>query len=881
MRLWPGRTDRDFSDEIEAHLASETDRLIRLGVAPADAAAQARRAFGNVTATRERFHLRGPRVLLEQAQQDLRYAGRSLRRSPGFAAIAVLCLAVGISVNTAAFSVLNALLFRDFPGVVAQHELATILIGEETKWGRSGASFAAYPDWEEFRSGLSAFSGIAAFGSANISARATREPEAVRGDFVSPGFFELLGTRPAAGRFFSPTDDSGTETHTVVLSHKYWERAFDGRTDFAAMHLTVGTQAFDVIGVAPEGFVGLYPGELLDSDIGSPELYVPLAAAPLVRAGSAQTNVTAQLDDRWLRIVGRVGRAASIDEARAQAEGVAARIATRYPTQRKGAYTTLFTGGAATAKADEQFIGVLSVMAVPVILLLVACANLANQLLARAVERRREIAVRLSLGATRGRVIRQLLIEAGALAVAASVIALLFARGILDAIRAFFLAIPFRIPFDGHVFVFTVCIAAATSVVFGLVPAFRATRVELAGALKDRSSGSGFRKSRLQSALIVVQIAASLALIAMSGVFVRAAEPKAFGVQSKDAGSTAVIALDLDLLGLSADAGRAYQAALLDRAGAVPSVAAVAIAPFSPVQQPNPLDMRDLSRPDGTASDADVARVSGNWFGLSDALPLAGRMLTAAELSGPPVVAVVDAVFASRWWHDSTAVGRSLVVGTGSDATTVTIVGVIDTIWDGAFRQPEGRMILPRGSTFDPRTYLYVRTRGPVEPLFGALRSAVTSLDPRMPVLWMRTLEDLSARDNAPMASLASGIRALGGVALALAALGLFGVMSFVVAQRRREIGIRVALGAQRNAVTWMVLRQALRLGAAGALAGTGIAIATAIVLRSLIHGMPSLEPASVAIAAAVMCVVAMVASAVPAQRAAGVDPNVALRDDA
>src|SRR4026209_194716 len=283
--------EQDFAEEIEAHLALETDRLIAGGMRPKEARAAAERAFGNRTAARERFHESHVWIPLEQLAQDCRYAVRSLRRTPGFALIATLILAVGISVNTAAFSVINAFLFRDFPGVVNRAELAGVLIGRDTEWERSHPSAASLADWELLRSGIPAFSGIAAYGMVQLSVRAGGEPQAVRGNLVSAGFFDVLGTRPAAGRFMTPGDDPRTLDQVVVISHRFWQKMFEGRPDFVGQVLTIGTRSFTILGVAPKGFFGLYPGEIVDPDLGAPELFVPLAAAPFLRAESALTDI--------------------------------------------------------------------------------------------------------------------------------------------------------------------------------------------------------------------------------------------------------------------------------------------------------------------------------------------------------------------------------------------------------------------------------------------------------------------------------------------------------------------------------------------------------------------------------------------------------------
>ena len=870
------RRDADFADEIEAHIALETDRLIAQGVPPDDARDRARRTFGNVTQARERFHERGVRLALSQLRQDLRYAVRSLRRSPGFAIVAVLCLAIGISVNTATFSLLNALLFRDFPGVVDQRRLATVLLGRDTEQGRYSPGEVSLPDWREVESGLPAFSGTAAFGMTSVSARTTGDAEAVRADFVSSGYFGLLGTRPAAGRLLSAADPG--DPRVAVLSWGYWDRAFQRRADLTGLTVTIGTQAFAVIGVAPRGFVGLFPAATLDADVSAPSLFLPLEAARLVRAGPAETDLAALLDDHWLWVVGRLRDGVTGRQAEEQAAIVAQRLAARYPAERSGAFAQVRAGAGAPVDPATTAAVVLSVMAVPLIILLVACANLANQLLARAVDRGGEIAVRLSLGASRGRVVRQLLVEAGAIALAASVVGLVLARVILDLLPRF-LALPYRVPFDGRVLLFSLSAAAATALLFGLVPALRATRAELSEVLKDRAAAGGRTRSRLQRLLIVAQIAASLALIALAGVFLRAAAPR-WSAQGDAGRRIAVVSLDLDLLRLEPAAGRAWQAALLERVNAVPGVVASAIAPISAFAEPDSRPIRDLTRDDGEADWEDVAEVWGDWFAVAPERLVAGRILTPAELSGPPVVAVVDAAFAREWWRDSSAVGRTLQIDEGAGAKVVTVVGVIDVIRTSPFRQAEGRVFIPASSGYNPRTYLYVRTAGPAGPMLDALTAVVRALDPLMPVRWARTRDDLAEQEVASFTLMGSGLRALGAVALALAALGLFGVMSFVVARRRREIAVRVALGARRVDVTGLVLRYALMLGMAGVLVGAALAIAAAVSLRAVIHGIPALDPASLAGAAVVMLAVAVAASLFPARRAARVDPSTALREE-
>jgi len=868
------RPDRDFAEEIKAHIDIEADRLIAAGMNPADARAAAERAFGNTTSARERFHeSRG--VLLEQLWQDLRYAARGLRRTPGFALVATLCLAVGISVNTAAFSVLNAVMFRDFPGVMRQSELATIRIGWQTQYGRSSPENLSVVDWDVLRQGLPAFSGIAAYHNLQLSVRAADEPRAIRGDLVSNNFFEVLGTRPAIGRFITAQEEPRDLDHVVVISFLLWQRTFNARPDIVGQVVTIGTRAFTIIGVAPEGFFGLYPGEVVDPDIGAPELFVPLAAAPLLRARPVPATPLASLEDRWLQVFGRLRPSATLAEAKTQVNGAAARLASAYPAERTNAFAELSAGGDRAKDYAELVSAVLFVMAVPAIILLVACANLANQLLARAIQRAREIAVRLSLGATRARVVRQLLVETALLAVMASGLGVVLARWLLDALRAWFLALPFRIPIDVRVLAFTVGLALATALAFGLVPALRATRSDLASTLKDGAPGTGYRRSRLRNALVISQIAASLAMIAVSSVFVRAAQRPPSALDQLE-NRVLLVSVNLDLLGFDSVTGRAYQRQALDRLSHLPGVAAAGMAPFAMFDM---LPGYPVTETGQTSNPRyfDLAQVSGGWFEATNTRPVRGRLFSAAEQAGPPSVAVVDEEFAKRFWGTEEPMGRALRIGGDSVPTLVTVVGVIPTRQEVSFRQAEGFVAIPQRQ-YNPRTYFYARTNRSAESMISGIGQAVGALDPRVPILWVRTLEDVAAREVAPLSMLATGLTSLGSVALALAALGLFGVLSFIVAQRRYEIGIRVALGARRIDVTWLVLRQALGLGAGGVLAGAAIAVATVILLRALIHGLQPVNLQVFATTSLIMVLVALLASALPARRAASVDPVKALR---
>jgi predicted permease len=865
------RRDEDFADEIASHIELETDRLVATGMSRADAHDAARRAFGNRTKAQERFHESRRIVIIEQLAQDLKYAARAMRRTPGFALVAIVCLAIGISVNTAAFSFLNAVAFRDYPGVVRQDRIVTMRMGQVEDGYRWSSENASFVEIDAMRRGITAFSGLAAVNNSQFSAGLAGDPQAVRGAFVSTNYFEVLGTRPAVGQFLAERDGD----QVAVISHGYWQRKFAGRADIVGQSLTIGTRVFSIIGVAPEGFFGLYPGEIIDPDVGAAEIFVPVGAAQFLRAGTASPGSPGAIRDRWLMLFGRLKDDASLADAQRQADAAAAQLAQAYPRERPAAFAELRTGGDRSKDAAELIAAMLAVMAVPAIILLVACANLANQLLARAIQRSREIAVRLSLGATRNRVVRQLLVETALLALVASGIGIILARWMLDGVRAWVLAIPFRIPIDARVLAFTVGLALFTALAFGLVPALRATRTDLTNALKDGAPGSGFRRSRLRNVLVVAQIAASLALIAVSTVFVRAGTRPPMPALDEIANRSLIVSLNLNLLAFDSVSGRSYQQRVIERLGATPGVSTVGLASFSMFDM---LPGERIAIPGARPWYEDMGSVSDSWFEATNTRAIRGRLFTAAEEAGPRTVAVVDETFARDQWRDADPVGQTMRVGEDSLSPMVTVVGVVPTRQEVSFRQPEGVMYFPMGSQYIPRSFFYVRTNGDAEQLIASVREAVRSVDPRVPILWVRTMEDVGDREVAAMTQIANGMASLGSVALALAALGLFGVLSFIVAQRRYEIGIRVALGARKTDVTWMVLNQSLRLGAAGVLAGGIIAIVAVILIRAIIHGIGGLDFVVFAGMSAVMLVVAVLASALPARRAAAVDPMTALR---
>lgn len=815
---------------------------------------------------------------MDDLMHDVRYASRLLRRTPGFTAVAVLCLAVGLGINAAAFGVLDALLFRDLPGVRQQNQLNTVLISHDfAEGGRSNAQQFSTADWEIMRGGIPAFSTMGLEGSVPLPLRVGGEPLAVRCDFVSGDLFATLGTRPAVGRLLNSRDDVANAPPVAVISYEYWQSDFDGRSDIVGQSLSVSDKSFTIVGVTPKGFVGLYPGEMDgDKQHGSPYAFLPVAAAPLVRVASRYATPNHALDDQWLVLVGRRRPDASEAQVHAQARATAARISATYPRERARADAEVRS--ATTASTVEEIAGVVAAMALPALILLVACANLANQLLARGIQRSGEIAVRLSLGATRARIVRLLLVETTLLALAASVAGLFVARVLVDALGAFALVLPFRIPIDTRVFVFSAALAVVTGAVFGLVPALRATRLDLARAVNEGSGSGGFKRSRLRDGLVVLQVAASVAMLALSGVFVRAAQQSHVIDTLHNSNRLLTVSINFDLLGYTEAARRDLQSRALERFRALPNVEAVSIATFSPLTSIPERRVSVIGDGQKRGRWQDIAAVRGDWFATWNLRPLSGRLLTDAELRGEQSVVVIDSMAATELLPGKNAIGQSLRIGDSTDARIVTVVGVVRTM--DKPRHEAGGMITLAASAFSARPTFYLRARGDAAALRPTVRAIMRELDPHLPVLEVATYGESLDLNAAPVTQLAQGAGGMGLVALLLAALGLSSVLAFVVEQRRREIGVRVALGAESGTITRMILRQSLKLVGIGIFAGALIAAGAATGLRSILFGLSPINPAAFVGSTAIMLVVALLSSVVPARRAAKVDPMVALRSN-
>jgi predicted permease len=806
--------------------------------------------------------------------EDVRYGLRSMLGARGLTLVAISTLALGIAASTAILSVVQGLILRPLP-VADPDRLAVVFA--QARDTRDYRKFS-YADYEDLRQ-VGGFQSLAAVQALRVSVSGPIENAVLWGELVSPNYFETLGTRVRLGRSFV----EGEHAPTVILSYATWQRRFAGDRAIVGRSLDLNRRTFTVIGVAPEGFRGAY------SIWFAPEIWVSTEANDILVP--EQRDLLQARGRTSFQLIGRLRPDASPAQARQQADVVVQRLAREFPQTNGNVDAAVFYERDArpepAAAAGFRLAALVFVILVGLVLM-VACGNVANILLARAAGRRKEIAIRMALGADGARVGRQFLTESFVLAVLAGGVGLVLAAWITRLLAQ--MQVPSAIPIvldvtmDTRVLVAGIGLALLTSLVFGLAPIVQAARIDVVSTLKDgQAMGGSARRAPLGNVLVVAQIAVSLTLLVAAGLFIRTlrqAETIPLGFESRN---VVIGTIDLGLNGYTDASGRQLYRTLLERTAALPGVTRSAIA--SPV----PLEFytsEDTVWSDGavtsTAKPAGEtvlsSAVSVGYFATMRTRIVVGRDFTDADLAGAPPVAVINEMMAQRMFPGGSALGRRLRVGT-ADAPAVTVVGIAQ---DGKYRDvmelPQPYLYLPLAQRYVPSATLVVRTAG--EPLASvmALRSAIRTLDPRLSLEDVKTLEALVVgRALLPYRVASSFAGVLGGVALSLALIGLYGLVMFVVSQRTREIGIRMALGATAANVAAMIALWGLRLAGIGILIGAVAAFGLARVLGGLI-GVSSADPWAFGGAALLMAGMAAAASYLPGWRAARLDPTITLK---
>jgi predicted permease len=808
--------------------------------------------------------------------QDLRYAIRMMGRTPAFTIVAVLTLALGIGANATIFSWLNAVLLDPLPGVAAPHELVSV-------HGTSRAQpiiSLSYPDFVDFRDRNRSFAGIFAAEESAVSLRAGEAPpERVWAQFVSGNFFDTLGVRALHGRTFLPAEDRTPGTHPVaVISAALWQRRFGGDPDVLGTPITINNRAFSIIGVAPPDFGG--------SDVGLRfEVWIPMMMVDVFAPGQNRIQTRG---NRWFSAHARLKPGVTLAQAQAEMDGLAQQLAREFPQTNDGIGVTMAPLWKSPRSAQEILGPVLLLlMGVVGVVLLIACANVANLLLARATGRRKEIAVRLALGAGRARLVRQMLTESTLLALlggAAGVAIAFWTSGLLMLMvppTDFPVAMDLRV--NPSVLAFTFGVALLTGLIFGLAPALQATRADLVAALKDEAASvsSGRRKGWLRNSLVVAQVSLSLVLLIAAGLFLRSLR----AVHTFDLGfnpqNVLLVSTDLFPNGYDSAKGRQFYEELLRRVEQLPGVRAATLS------RRVPLGFGGTSSTTFTVEGYEPAKDEQVWSFIYNVgpnylrameIPLArGRDFSVEDRRGAPAVAVINETLASRYWKDAHPVGRRFQFGDGEE--WITIVGVArDSKYRTLNERPSPMIFLPVLQFYRGDLNLHVRAAGDPTALTAAVTGEIRAMDPNLPVFNIRTMEG-NIRAASFQQRMASGLLGVFGfLALGLAAVGIYGVISYSVGQRMQEMGIRIALGAQRADILRLIVGQGMRLIAIGLAIGLAAAFGAARLMASLLFGVSATDTVTFAALPLLLAGVALLACYVPARRATRIDPIRALR---
>jgi len=804
---------------------------------------------------------------------DVRYALRTLSRSPGFAAAAIATLALGIGANTAVFSVVDSLILRPPPGLAQPGSLVWI-----SGVQRGRLQGLSYPDFEDLRLETGAFSGVFAVSRAAAHVSRGRDAERIRAHLVSDNAFDVAGSKPALGRTFLP-DDAKEARPVAVIGHRYWERAFDSDPGAVGSTLNVNGRAFTIIGVAAEELIGFRsdPEEIADIYLLFETYY----------SGERRRNLENR-DSAWLLVQARLRPGVSVEEASAAAAVVVRRRAASRSAEMRdlSAAATPLQGWVPPGQLKDVLPFALFGLIATGLVLSIACANVANLLLARAAGRRKEIGIRLAIGASRSRIVRQLLTESVLLAALGAGAGLLLALWTIDLILNRFGAPAAIAPrLDFRIAAYAAAAAFATGITFGLAPAWKASRRALVPSLKGEAS-EGAERSRLPGGLVVAQVSISLVLLAAAGLLVRSFQKAAavdIGLERRHAARTLAASFDVETQGYGPERSREFFRALLDRAGALPGVESAALAETLPLSGRAVGDAiapkGEVPRP-GDSETVFVNTVSPGYFETLGVPILAGRDFTEADREGAPPVVIVNETLARRFWPGQDPLGKFLQTG-GERAATLQVVGVAR---DGKYlRMTEAPRpfayfsILQQGARHG-ETILIARFSGP--PSVEALRSEVRALDPSLPLFRVRSLERLLEDQLADRRNGTLVVEIFGVLAICLAVVGLYGVLSHSVTRRRREIGIRMALGASPAQVRALFLRRGGKLASIGIAIGLALSAAVTRLLSQMLFGVAPTDAATFLAVTLLLSAVALAAAWLPARRATRVDPMAALRSE-
>jgi macrolide transport system ATP-binding/permease protein len=829
--------------------------------------------------------------MAESLLKDVRYALRWMFRSPGFSVVAILSLGLGVGVNTAMFSLVDSLLFRPLP-VASPDRLVDIFTSSS-----DGDEYAtsSYPDYLDLKAQNTVFSDVMGYSPMMAPISLGDRSRVALGQVVTSNHFSMLGVQPLLGRLLVPSDDEPGAARVVVLSHRMWQREFGSDPAIVGKNITLRGLQYSIAGVAPESFTGVVP--LL-----TPELWLPVIHVTEVEPAGITDSVPSPIGStridrrgtRWMFMKGRLKDGVSAEQANANVALIGNQLSAAHVQTNKDRRMSVVPTEDVRLLVPQAggvlSIGAAGLMAIVGLVLLIACANVAGMLLARASARRREISVRLAIGASRGRLIQQLLVEGALLGTLGAVAAVALAWALVQGLQTIPLPLPVDVAFDlridGRVLTFSILVAALTGVLAGLLPALKASAPSLVSDLRGEAPAAkvGGRRWALRDALVIAQVSLTAVLLVVAGLLLRSLGASERADVGFDTRGVAAIALDTDMVRYTPERGLEFWRQAQARIGTLPGVTGVGlVSPTLPFtfnfnQQELRIDNRTYSEGQRGEIVENVA-VSPTYLGTLGVPVLDGRGIDPTDANGSPDVAVINQTMARKFWPNESAVGHTFTAVNGTRSRTYRIVGVTrDHKRHGVLEADAPFVYFAEAQRPSRYNFIIARGAGDAETLLAAMRRELLAMEPSLVFMSTNTMEQnlgLSLMPARVGAMLATGF---GGLGTLLAAIGLYGVIAFSVTRRTREIGLRMALGAKPGEVLSMVMRQGFTIVAIGVVAGGVLAAAAATALSGLLYGISPYDPIAWGLAMTAMLAAAAFANFVPARRAMRVDPITALR---
>jgi len=872
----PNLVDEEMKEELREHVEQLTRENTVKGMSLEEARRSAERAMGGITQVEQQCRDARGGNIVNDFVQDLRYGFRQLCRNPGFSAVAILCLTAAIGANAAVFSWVEGILFRPYPAVAHQERLFALA---GTARGESGATELSWPDFQDLRKSCTlceeAFVSKITGSTLSIGDHA----ETARGSIVSGNYFDAVGVRPILGRDFEPGEDVGNDSHpVVVISYQLWRDRYKGDPKIIGKMQRFDNVPHTIVGVAPEGFYGTFVGWAM-------QFWVPASMEETFESGGYKLE---DRDARWIEAYVRLKPGVSRTQAQQEISAIATRLETSYPATDRGRGIGIWPLWETPFNHARTLLPTLEVMvAVAAFVLLIACANVGNLLLVRAFARRHEMSLRLAMGASRARLFKQLLTEGlilSAIGTAGGLLVAYWCRHALVLLLPRRGGVSMYLPgeIDAPVMALSAGLCMLVTLMVGIIPAFQTRRLDLAGPLKAESSGVVGARGRawMRSGLVVFQVSLSFILVVGAALLLESLDK--IRTTSPGFATTSVVTTGVSLVPAGYDDARAkaFQDELIDRLSALPGVQSAGFARVTPLGyatfSSTSIAVDNYQPSLEEQPSVDYNQVSPGYFATLGIPLSSGREFARTDDENAPLVAIVNRTMVARYWAGQDPVGRRLQV----KGRWARVVGVVaDSKYESMRETPKPFFYVPLRQDFERGPVLNVRTTEPLPAISAALFREVHALDANLALYEITTLQEQVNRSTSPQLVAVTLVSILGGLALLLAAVGLYGVMSYAVAQTTRELGLRIALGAGAANLLGLVISRGLRLTAGGVVLGSGAALALTKLLGQLLYKVSPHDPLVFGSALAVMAVTAISACLLPAWRASRTDPARVLRD--